>query len=172
MMYILAFCRVAVGLVFAISSLSKARDIGRFQQAVYGFHLLSRSFSQLAAFLFLCGEIAVALFMLIGRSLLLYGFALAILLLLLFCAALASVLVRKMRTTCNCFGSSNKPVTHVDIWRNMGFLLCAGGGCEALIWTHGAQGSLAGIAWLVITLFAGVFVMVWIQLGEIVQIFR
>ena len=172
MMYILAFCRVAIGLVFTISSLSKARDIGRFQQAISGFHLLSRSFSQFAAFLFLCGEIAVALFMLIGRSLLLYGFALAILLLLLFCAALASVLIRKMQTTCNCFGSSEKPVTPVDIWRNVGFLLCAGGGCEALIWTRGAQVSLEGIAWLFIALGAGAFVLIWTQLGEIVQIFR
>jgi len=172
MIYMLAFCRVAIGLVFAISSCSKARDIGTFQQAVSGFHLLSRRVGNLAALLFLGGEFAVVLLVAIGGPLLLYGFALALLLLLLFCAALASVLSRGLRTTCNCFGSNNKPVTLVDIWRNVGFLLCAGGGCEALIWTRGTQGSLEGITWLFIALGAGVFVMIWVQLGEIMQLFR
>lgn len=172
MIYLLAFCRVAVGMVFAISSFSKARDIARFQQAVFGFRLLSRRLSNLAALLFLCGEFAVVLLMLIGGPLLLYGFALAILLLLVFCAALASVLTRKLHASCNCFGASEKPVTPVDIWRNVGLLLCAGGGCEALIWTRGAQESLEGIAWLFIALGAGAFVMIWIQLGEIVQLLR
>src|SRR5215831_15640120 len=147
MIYLLAFCRVAIGLVFALSCFSKARDIGQFQQAIYGFHLLSRRMSNLAALLFLCGEIAVVLFMLIGGPLLLYGFTLSILLLLIFCAALASVLVRKLYTPCYCFGTSAKPVTQADIWRNVGFLLCAGGGCEALIWTRGAQAGLEWIAW-------------------------
>jgi hypothetical protein len=172
MSYMLAFCRVAIGLVFAISSFSKARDIAQFQQAVFGFHLLSRRLSNLAALLFLGGECAVVLLVTIGGPLLLYGFALALLLLLVFCAALASVLIRRMHTSCHCFGSSKKPITLVDIWRNAGFLLCAGGGCEALIWTRGAQEGLEGIAWLYIALGAGVFVMIWIQLGEIVQLFR
>lgn len=63
-------------------------------------------------------------------------------------------------------------MTQADIWRNVGFLLCAGGGCEALIWIRGAQGSLGWIAWLFIALGAGAFVMIWIQLGEIAQLFR
>ena len=172
MIYMQAFCRVAIGLIFAISSISKVRDIVQFQQAIWGFHLLSRPLSNLAALLFLCGEFAVVLLVTIGGPLLLYGFALAILLLLIFCAALASVRIRKLQVACNCFGSSKKSVTSVDIWRNAGFLFCAGGGCETLIWTRGAQESLEGIAWLFIALGAGVFVMFWIQLGEIVQLFR
>ncbi|HLZ61593.1 MAG TPA: MauE/DoxX family redox-associated membrane protein [Ktedonosporobacter sp.] len=172
MMYLLAFCRVAIGLVFALSSFSKARELAKFQQAVEGFRLLSRQLSHLAALFFLCGEFAVLLLMVIGGPLLFSGFALAILLLLIFCVALASVLVRRVQTACNCFGSSEKPVTLVDIWRNVGLLLCAGGGCEALIWARGAQERLEGIAWLLIALAAGAFVMLWIQLGEIVQLFR
>lgn len=172
MMYLLVFCRVAIGLVFAISSFGKAREFATFQQAVAGFHLLSRQWSKLAALLFLGSEFAVVLFMVVGGPLLFSGFALAILLLLIFCVALASVLARKLQTACHCFGSSDKPVTLVDIWRNVGLLLCAGGGCEALIWTRGAQERLEGIAWLLIALGAGVFVILWIQLGEIVQLFR
>jgi hypothetical protein len=172
MIYLLAFCRVATGLVFAISSLSKARNIAQFQQAIFDFHLFSRRLSNLAALLFLCGEFAVVLLIAIGGPLLLPGFALAMLLLCIFCAALASVLVRKLHTSCNCFGASEKPVTLADIWRNVGFLLCVGGGCEALIWMRGVQGSLEWMAWLLIALGAGVFVTIWIQLGEIVQFFR
>lgn len=172
MIYVLAFCRVAIGLIFTISSVNKARDIAQFQQAVFGFQLLSRKLSHIAALLFLCGEFAVVLFVAIGGPLLLPGFALAVLLLLMFCAALASVLIRRLHTSCNCFGSSNRPVTRVDIWRNVGFLLCAGGGCEALIWTRGEQGSLTGIAWLLIAMGAGVFVLIWVQLGEIAQLLR
>lgn len=172
MIYMLGFCRVAIGLVFAISSITKARNMTQFQQAIVDFQLLPRKLSKLAAFLFLGGEIAVVLFIILGGSLLLPGFSLAILLLLIFCAALASVLIRKMRTSCNCFGSNKKPVTAVDIWRNAGFLLCAAGGCEALIWLRGAQESLQAIAWLPIALGAAVFVMIWVQLGEIVQLFR
>ena len=172
MTYLLVFCRVTIGLVFAISSFSKARDFAQFQRALLSFQLLSKRLSRLAALLFLGGESAVVLLIIIGGPVLLPGFALAILLLLIFCVALTLVLIRRLYISCHCFGSSNKPVTRVDIWRNVGFLLCAGGGCEALLWTHGAQESLAWMAWLFIALSAGVFVMIWIQLGEIVQLFR
>jgi hypothetical protein len=36
MIYMLAFSRVPIGLVFAISSVGKARDIAQFQQAIVG----------------------------------------------------------------------------------------------------------------------------------------
>jgi hypothetical protein len=56
--YLLASCRVATGLVFTISSLSKARNIAQFQQAIFDFHLFSRRLSNLAALLFLYEEFA------------------------------------------------------------------------------------------------------------------
>src|SRR5690242_17255269 len=115
MIYLLAFCRVTTGLVFAISSFSKARDLAQFQQALLDFQLLSRRLSKLAALFFLCGEGIVVLLIVIGGPVLLPGFALAILLLLVFCAALASVLIRRLPISCHCFGSSNKPVTSADI---------------------------------------------------------
>ena len=87
MIYLLAFCRVTTGLVFAISSFSKARDLAQFQQALLDFQLLSRRLSKLAALFFLCGEGIVVLLIVIGGPVLLPGFALAILLLLVFCAA-------------------------------------------------------------------------------------
>jgi len=121
---------------------------------------------------FLCSEFAVVLLVTIGGPLLLSGFARATLLLLIFCGALASVLARRLQTACNCFGSSEKNVSSADIWRNLGFILCASVGCGALTWTRDASISPGGIEWLLASLGALVFVLIWIQLGEIVQLFR
>jgi uncharacterized membrane protein YphA (DoxX/SURF4 family) len=93
-LYILAFCRVVTGLAFAFSSLSKARDFPRFRQTIMHFGLLPERLSGLAALLVLGGEFVVVLFVAIGGPFLLAGFLLAALLLLVFCTALTSVLVR------------------------------------------------------------------------------
>ena len=171
-LYILAFCRVVIGLVFVVSSISKVLHISRFRQAISNFHILPGQLSGAAAILFICGEFAVVIFVIISGPLLLFGFALAIFLLLLFCIALVSVLVRRIRTSCNCFGASTKQVSHFDVWRNVGFILCALGGYGALAWTKGTQGNPGLLEWVLIGLGAAVFVVIWIQLGEIIQLFR
>ena len=109
---------------------------------------------------------------LLGNSFLLPGFGLALLLLLLFSSALTSVITRSIHTSCNCFGTSEKEVTHTDLWRNAGFILCALGGCASLSWEGGAQETLSLAAWAVTSLGALVFVIVWLQLQEIVSLFR
>lgn len=171
-LYIQAFCRIVIGLVFAISSFGKLRDIPKFQQAILGFRLLPRRLSGPVALLFLSGELTVVVFVTFGGPLLLFGFLLAALLLLMFSGALASVLVRRLQTSCNCFGTNEKNVSSTDIWRNLGFLICATGGCGVFIWTRNEQLSLGGIEWLLASLGALIFVLIWIQLGEIVQLFR
>ncbi|GHO57273.1 MauE/DoxX family redox-associated membrane protein [Ktedonobacter robiniae] len=171
-LYLLAFCRVVIGLVFATSSFGKARNIPRFQQAVRDFQLLPPGLSKPAALLFLCGELLVVLLVAIGGPFLLPGFALAALLLLMFSGALTWVVTRRLQATCNCFGTSNKKIVPADIWRNLGFLLCACGGCSVLTWTQHMHVELGAIEWLLVSLAACVFVLIWVQLGEIVQLFR
>jgi len=163
---------VTIGLVFAISSFGKVRNIQKFKQAILHFQLLPSHLSYPLAVLFLSGELAVVLFVIIGGPLLLPGFILATLLLLIFCGALASILVRRIQTACNCFGSNEKNVSYTDLWRNLGFILCASLGYETLIWTQGAPVRLGGVEWLLTSLGALVFVLIWIELGEIVQLFR
>src|SRR5579885_1842229 len=46
---LLAFCRVVIGLVFSLSSISKGRIIAQFQQTIRQFHILPSSLSQGAA---------------------------------------------------------------------------------------------------------------------------
>ncbi len=171
-LYMLAFCRVVIGLVFVVSSVSKVLHMAQFRQAISNFHILPRRLCGAAAILFICGEFAVVVFVIIGGPLLLFGFALAIFLLLLFCIALVSVLVRRIRTSCNCFGASTKQVSHVDVWRNVGLILCALGGYGVFAWTKNTQGSLNLVEWVLTGLGAVVFVVIWIQSDEIVQLFR
>ncbi len=171
-LYLLAFCRAVVGLVFALSSVSKVVNLAQFKQTISSFNLLPSWLSSIAAVLFLYGEFAVVLLVILGGPLLTIGFSLAILLLLLFCIALVSVLVRRIRTSCNCFGPSAKLVSRSDVWRNIGFMLCALGGWEGLGLTKNAQGNLGLFEWILTGLGAGAFVVLWTQLGEIVQLFH
>lgn len=170
--YILAFCRVVIGVVFAISSISKALDITQFKQTIRFFRLLPSWLSSIAALLFLCSEFTVVILVVLGGSLLILGFILAVGLLLLFCLTLIAVLARKIHTSCNCFGSSTKQVSQLDIWRNIGFIVCALVGYTMLVWTKSSQGTMGVVEWVLIGLGAVVFVVIWTQLGEITQFFR
>ena len=170
--YALAFCRVVIGLVFLVSSVGKLLDMAQFKQAINNFRILPSKFSGLAATLFLCAEMAIFLLVLIGGPLLIVGFSLAIFLLLLFCLALMSVLIRKMRTSCNCFGANTKQVSFFDLWRNIGFIACALVGWGTTVWTKYSQTNPTLIEWVLIGLGAVVFVVIWIQLEEVVQLLQ
>lgn len=172
MAYILAFCRIAIGLVFLLSGIGKARNLARFRQTINSFRLLPERFSSGAALLFLLSEFAVVVLMLIGGPCLLPSFLLAALLLAIFCAALASVLARAIKTSCNCFGSSEQEVSGADLWRNGGLILCALCGCSTQIWTKGNQVSLNFLEWGLVALGASAFILIWLQLGEIARLFQ
>lgn len=171
-LYLLTFCRVVICLTFAVSSFSKTLNVPKFKQTVISFNLLPRRLSGIIAILFIFCEYIVTGLIFIGGKLLLPGFLLAILLLLIFCSALAFVLLKRLSVPCNCFGSSEKPDTFSDIWRNIGFILCALVGCIVFVWSQHIAEHL-GIGEGIITgVGAVVFVVIWIQLDEIVQIFR
>ncbi|SRR5581483_3348967 len=170
-LYITAFCHIVIGLVFLFSSVSKAVRLAQFKQTITDFHVLPSKLSSLTAFLLLLGEFSVVILMAIGGDLLLPGFILASTLLIIFCSALVSVLLRRLHTSCNCFGINNKPVTVSDLWRNLGFVSCALGGCIVQTWLPSTREILGGLEWILISSTALIFVMIWIQLGEITQLF-
>lgn len=117
--YLLVFCRLTIGLLFAYAFVSKVRDVAGFAQTITNFKLLPPRWSKGVAWIFLGGEAAVVVFLLIGGELLPLAFGLALVLLTTFTIALVSVLVRGIQTTCNCFGHSQKPVTYANVWRNV-----------------------------------------------------
>lgn len=172
MLYVLAFCRIVIGVVFLVSFLRKISNVPIFEQTITQFSILPKRFSRVVALLFLSCEIAVALLVIIGDPFLVPGFLLSILLLLVFSSALMSVLHRNIQTSCSCFGSIQKQVSPIDVWRNVGFVVCALLGYVALAESSSGQGYLDLAEWSLIGLVAVAFVVIWVQLGEIVLLFR
>jgi uncharacterized membrane protein YphA (DoxX/SURF4 family) len=81
--YLLTFCRLVIGLTFALSFVGKVRDVGQFAATIGRFELLPRRWHKTAAWLFLGGEAAVILLLIAGGPLLALAFGLATLLLTL-----------------------------------------------------------------------------------------
>jgi peroxiredoxin len=125
LLYLLVFSRVALGLLFAYSFVAKVRDVAQFAGTIGRFKLLPGRWSRTAALLFLGGEAAVVVLLIVGGRFLPAAFALAGLLLILFTLALVSALRRGIETSCNCFGATDKPLTYYDVGRNAGFLACS-----------------------------------------------
>lgn len=167
--YILAFCRAVIGLVFLVSFASKALNLHAFEHTIASFSVLPKGWSRPASVCFVAGEIAVAILITLGGQFLAPGFALAILLLAVFTLGLASVLARRLRVSCNCFGPSSQLVSPYDICRNLGFIVCATVGLAVL---DVSPSTLQWIEWLLIGLVAAVVAAVWINLRDIAQLFR
>lgn len=166
--YLLAFCKITLGLLFLISFLSKLNSFSQYVATVSDFQLLPKSFTQLAAVLVLISELLIVLFLFKWQVV---AFCLASILLVIFSAAFASVLVRNIQTTCNCFGTSQHPISQVDLLRNFGFLLCSCGG-GWLATKPEITVSLAPLHLGIIGLIAFAFVLLWAQLGEIYRLFQ
>jgi hypothetical protein len=171
-LYVLAFCRVTLGLTFLLAFVGKVRDLAGFRKAIINFRLLPPGLSTGVVWLALGAEVGIVVGMLLGESWLLPGFLLALILLSIFSTALTIVLVRKQRTTCNCFGMSNHPISAADLWRNGSLLVCAAGGCGIQGWYGAFIGSPGVLEWLLVAGGASVFVLLLTQLGELVQLFR
>ncbi len=166
--YLLAFCRITLGLLFLISAISKLKSFPQYVATVSNFRLLPESFTRLAAVLVLISELLIVLFLFKWQVV---AFYLASILLIIFSAAFASVLFRNIQTTCNCFGTSQHPISQADLVRNFGFLLCSCGG-GWLATKPEITVSLAPLHLGIIGLIAIVFVLVWAQLGEIYHLFQ
>jgi hypothetical protein len=158
--------------MFAWSFVGKLRDFRAFEQAIIRFKLLPSWLYRPATVLFLGAELGVVFMMLLGEPLLMWGFLLAALLLTVFSIALVSVLVRKLNISCNCFGPSEKLVTSYDIIRNIGFLVCALGGWGAALTSQKDLVSFGIVEWGLALVVAVIFITVWTQVKEIVQLFR
>jgi hypothetical protein len=168
----LVFCRVVLGLVFAISCGAKLRDVRAFAHTIGLFAPLPRRLTLPAAWLLLSLELGIVLALATGGPLLAPGFVGAAALLLAFSGALARVLLRKRSVSCSCFGASRRPVVPADIWRNGGLICCALGGYQATRATSGLAPRLAALDMALIGLAALAFVAIWLHIAEIVQLFR
>lgn len=164
----ITFFRITIGLVFAISLAGKLRDISTFIQTITNFQFFPKSFSQPLAYLFLLGELGTLVAMIVGTSLLFWGFMAAMLMFLAFSIALSSVVKRKIETSCNCFGPDEKNVGNGHIIRSLGFMACGLGGLVLVL----PGVAVRSLGW--IDLLAGVmgvfFVLIWTHIDDILKI--
>jgi uncharacterized membrane protein YphA (DoxX/SURF4 family) len=170
--YLLLFCRLVIGFVFLASFVSKLRNIPAFMQTIRQFDLIPTRFSQPAALLLLGSELTIIVLILLDRAWLFVGFGLAFVLLVGFSVALASVLSRKIQTSCNCFGPSTTTVSRYDLWRNACFIACALGGCGTYLALN--QGGLRIAVWetSLLGLVAAAFVGITTQFRDIAELLR
>ncbi|MGB8212096.1 MAG: MauE/DoxX family redox-associated membrane protein [Anaerolineales bacterium] len=168
--YALAFFRCLVGLVFLWSCVVELRRPSVFLQTIRQFNLLPPRSHLVAAVLFLAGEGIVVATMLIGGWLATWGFLLAVSILLIFCAALMSVLLRHIQTPCHCFGASKKQVSSYDIVRNIVLIVSALAGYRIAATHQGGFSAFGVIDWVLTGAIATVFSVVLVQSNEIVWV--
>jgi len=167
----LAFFRLTIGFVFAISLVGKIRNIPLFTRTITNFNFFPKSFSKPLTYLFLLGEFGTVVAMIVGGSFLFWGFLTSTLLYLSFSIALLSVVIRKIKTPCNCFGPDEKDVGIGHVVRSTGFMICGLGGLISMKFYELASGALNWAEWGLVGATALVFVLVWIQISEIVKLF-
>jgi hypothetical protein len=152
--------------------MNKMRHLSAFVEVIGRLNLLHARLHRMAALVFLAGELTVVITMLIGGRLLVWGFLLAVLMLLAFCVALVSALLRRIQTPCNCFGVSKRPISPYDVVRNAVLIAGAlGGYCMAVV-SQCKFSALSTLDWGLAGAIAAVFMVVLVQLKEIVWIFR
>lgn len=171
--YSLIFSRIVIGLVFVASSLGKIRSFSAFEQAVENFQILPPQFVRACAAVFLGSELVIVVMMFWGgKSLLMIGFLIALILLSVFCIALLAVLIRRLQVPCNCFGSSQRPASSADIWRNVGLITCALMGIAALPALPDATTNISPLETGLLGMMALVFVALSIYLREVIEVFH
>ncbi|MEU9839996.1 MauE/DoxX family redox-associated membrane protein [Actinomadura sp. NPDC048032] len=117
-------CACLVGLVFAVSAVSKLRDLDGFARSVPA---LVPAWPGRARPLAIATTALEALVppLLVAQVTAPFGFGLAAVLLAAFTAAVAAALRRGRRTPCRCFGPSSAPLGPRHLARNGVLLTCA-----------------------------------------------
>jgi Methylamine utilisation protein MauE len=170
--YVPLFCRVFIGMVFAISAVSKIRGFESFVPATRT--LVEAALPQLrlgrlglraVASTILATETAICLLVVVSPWWPL-GLAAASLLLTIFTAAIALALHRGVRAPCRCFGGSATPLRRRHLFRNALLLAVTAAG---LALPHRMESDPAGSA---VTIAVAVVTAVVIsRLDDITELF-
>jgi Methylamine utilisation protein MauE len=140
--------RCLLGVVFAVSALSK-RDFGAFERSLGRMRLVPGRLLRAVGITVLAAEIGTVVLLAIpGRV---FGFALAVIVLGAFTAAIATVLGRGISEPCPCFGPSTASLGWEHLVRNV-FLLAV-----ALLGGF-ASGPAASMGTMVVAAAAGLLV--------------
>jgi hypothetical protein len=162
--------------VFLLSFISKVRDFDAFADSVTNFQILQGGFVRAVAVAFIIGEFLSSLFLFLGLlfvipGFLIAGFGLAISLLISFTIALVSVLMRDIRTPCNCFGTNNHDMISVhDVIRNLGLIAISIIGLAIASTTNVVLQGLSWQEWCLVILIATGIILFWLNLKDILKL--
>ncbi|MBO2450021.1 hypothetical protein J4573_23160 [Actinomadura barringtoniae] len=143
MEYLSVGCASLLALVFAVSAISKTRDLDGFVASMPD--LLPRLSGGTAARpvgLLVVALEAIAAVLLVVPATAPYGFGLAFLMLAAFTVAIAAAIRRGRRAPCRCFGASAAPLGVRHLGRNAVLLAAAALGA----FPAGSPGAAAGVA--------------------------
>lgn len=117
-------CRLSLGGVFLYAGLLKSGDVQGFARDIAGYQLLPYQWNYLVAASLPSVEVLCGMLLLVNRrvrpaALLLGG------LLLVFIAALVSVLARGLQIDCGCFSPEHPATPEAALWRDIGLLVLA-----------------------------------------------
>ena len=171
MEYVILFCRCSLIGIFLWAVVGKLRDFQGFIGTVNSFRLLPMSLGKSVAVLSITAEVSVVLLLVFAQPGFIYGFSLATMLLAVFTCAMLSAMQRGLQIGCNCFGKKRSVIGFADIVRNVGMLAVSGIGCVLSIKGVGHQ-SLPIAEAIVVGLFAVTASFMWIQLKELLYLFR
>ena len=146
MEYVRAGCAALFAVVFAVSAVSKLRDLRGFARSVPDFAPIPARWVNAVAVAVVAAEAATVVLVLVPATATV-GFALALGLMLAFVAGIAHALSRGRRTSCRCFGASTAPVAPRHIVRNLALAVAAVLGALA----PGTALPLAGLALAALT---------------------
>jgi len=117
-------CRLLLGAVFLYAGLLKSADVQGFARDIAGYQLLPYQWNYLVAAVLPSIEILCGVLLLVNRRVRPAALLLGALL-LVFIAALISVLARGLEIDCGCFSPEHPTTPGVALWRDAGLLLLA-----------------------------------------------
>ncbi|MEV0581437.1 MauE/DoxX family redox-associated membrane protein [Nonomuraea sp. NPDC050310] len=166
MAYVLVACQVLLGVVFAVSAMTKPVGWKAFVSSLRSLRLLpgGRGAAAAAAAVVAAEAVCVGAVAVWPRP----GFALVVLMLVAFTGAVALSLRRGIRTPCRCFGASTTPLGRVHLVRNtlLGAVALTGWGAAS---PQAGTTTVAGAAVAVLAGVAGAVVL--IALDDLVVLF-
>ncbi|MEU7826716.1 MauE/DoxX family redox-associated membrane protein [Catellatospora sp. NPDC049133] len=174
MRYVLLGCVVCLGVVFAVSAISKLRSRASYAAFIASTReLLPRPWPPAAhvALIVLVAEVAIVPLLF---SVPMAGLTVAAVLLLAFGGAIVLAVRRGVRTSCRCFGSSTKPLGWLHALRS-GVLAALAVTGAVLAGSVTAANIITGLhpAGMAITLLAaGVFAALMIMFDDLVGLFE
>ncbi|GHJ44271.1 hypothetical protein Cs7R123_16130 [Catellatospora sp. TT07R-123] len=113
-----AASRVAIGLVFAVAAVAKARDLGAFARSLEPFLTVAKPLYRPLAVAVVGAELAAAVLVAIPATVF-WGFGLALALNAVFAVAIVRVLRRGVAATCNCFGAADSRLSRRHLVRDL-----------------------------------------------------